>query len=213
MSEKTKLKQYNIKITFLGEAGVGKTNLINVYMNKNFNQNELTTFDPNQSFQTLMIDGIKLNINLWDTIGQEKYRSITKSFIKDSNIIIFVYDITRRFTFLELNYWISAVNEELDTNEVIFGVIGNKIDLFEEHYEVDKKEGEKYATKINALFCETSAKEDANGFKVFVNKLLKQFISTQKIMDNLKVVKDLSFHLKKPSKSKSKDNNNCCEKI
>ena len=120
-------------------------------MDKNFNPKELATYDPNQSFKTLKIGEITLNIDLWDTIGQEKFRSITKSFIKGSNIIIFVYDITRRVTFLELNYWINAVNEELNTEEVIFGVVGNKIDLFE-NWEVEKKEGEKYAKRVNALF-------------------------------------------------------------
>ena len=211
MSEK-KFKTYNIKITFLGEAGVGKTNLINVYMDKNFNSNEITTFDPNQSFQTMTIGNVKLNINLWDSIGQEKYRSITKSFIKGSNIIIFVYDVTRRETFFELNFWISAANEELNTDKVIFGIVGNKIDLFEEKYEVDKKEGEKYAIKINALFCEASAKEDPKGFKIFVKKLLEKLLSNQQIIDNFDQLMDSSFHLKKHSTKNSKDNNKkCCE--
>lgn len=211
MSKNKKQKTYNIKITFLGEAGVGKTNLINIYLDKNFNPNEMTTFDPNQSFKTLKIGNTKLNINLWDSIGQEKYRSITKSFIKGSNIIIFVYDVTRRVTFLELNFWISAVNEELNTDEVIFGVVGNKIDLYEENYEVDKKEGERYATKINALFCEASAKEDPKGFQNYIKQLLEKLLSTQNIIDNLEEVKDSSFYLKKPSKEKNQDNKTCCE--
>ena len=183
MSKKEKQNAYNIKITFLGETGVGKTNLINIYMDKNFNPKELATYDPNQSFKTLKIGEFKLNIDLWDTIGQEKFRSITKSFIKGSNIIIFVYDITRRVTFLELNYWINAVNEELNTEEVIFGVVGNKIDLFE-NCEVEKKEGEKYAKRVNALFCETSAKDEPKGFKNFINLLLENLLSNQKIITN-----------------------------
>ena len=176
-------KEYKIKIIFLGESGVGKTNLINIYMDKEFNPNEFSTNDPSQSYQTLKIGNIKLNISLWDSIGQEKFRSITKNYIRGSNIVIFVYDITKRETFLELNYWVSVANEELNNNEAIFGIAGNKIDLFAES-EVEKKEAEKYATKINALFSETSAKQDPKGFKIFIKELLGKLLLNQKIIDN-----------------------------
>jgi len=177
-------KEYNIKITFLGESGVGKTNLINIYMDKNFNPNEFTTDSKSQSYKTLKIGNIKLNLSLWDTIGQEKFRSLTKNYIRGSDIVIFVYDITKRETFLELNYWVSAANEELNNNEATFGIAGNKIDLFAES-EVEKKEAEKYATKINALFYETSAKDDPQGFKNFIKKLLGKLLLNQKIIDNI----------------------------
>ena len=211
MSKKEKQKTYNIKITFLGESGVGKTNLINVYTDKNFNPNEFTTSDTNQCFKTLKIGDISLNISLWDTIGQERYRSITKSFIKGSNIIVFVYDITRRVTFLELNYWISAVNVEINAEEVIFGVVGNKIDLFD-NCEVPKKEGGKYATKINAQFYETSAKDDKSGFQDFIKTLIEKFLSTQKIIDNSETINESSFQLKNSSNKKEKEENKkkCC---
>ena len=204
-------KEYNIKITFLGESGVGKTNLINIYMDKNFNPNEFTTDSKSQSYKTLKIGNIKLNLSLWDTIGQEKFRSITKNYIRGSDIVIFVYDITKRETFLELNYWVSVANEELNNNEATFGIAGNKIDLFAES-EVEKKEAEKYATKINALFYETSAKDDPQGFKNFVKKLLGKLLLNQKIIDNIQDFNDKSFQLgKAPNKKKKENNKKCCE--
>ena len=204
-------KEYKIKIIFLGESGVGKTNLINIYMDKKFNPNEFTTKDPTQSYQTLKIGNIKLDISLWDSIGQEKFRSITKSYIRGSNIVIFVYDITKRETFLELNYWVSVANEELNNNEAIFGIAGNKTDLFAES-EVDKKEAEKYATKINALFSETSAKQDPKGFKIFIKELLGKLLLNQKIIDNTQGFMDKSFHLRKAQIKKQKEKEKkCCQ--
>ena len=202
-------KTYCIKIIFLGETGVGKTNLLNVYLDKMFSPNEMPTSQSYESYKEVdMGNNIKLYISLWDTVGQEQYRSISRSFIKGSNIVIFVYDITMRETFYELNYWISTVNEELNTDKVILGIVANKMDLFL-NSEVERNEGEEYAKKKNALFCETSAKEDPKGFINFMHKLLEELISNQKILDNFEEVKDPSFNIKKAAK-KQQEEKSCC---
>ena len=88
-------------------------------------------------------------------MGQEQFRSTTKTLIKDSNIVIFVYDITKRESFLELNYWLNAATEELGKEEVVFGIAANKIDLFTQN-EIETTEAEEFAEKkINGLFSET----------------------------------------------------------
>ena len=166
---------------------MGKTCLINVYFDENkFNPLEITTGQPSQFFKSLEINKKKLNVSLWDTMGQEKFRAVTKTFIKDSNIVIFVYDITNRASFLELNYWLNVCREELQ-NEIVFGVLGNKIDLFN-NCEVEKAEAEEYANKIGALFTETSAKENPIGFRNYVKQLLEKLVSNSKIIENLEVI-------------------------
>ena len=178
-------KSYDIKIILLGEEKVGKTSLINVFMDKEFKE-KLDRTEKGTSFsKAIEIDNKKLNVSMWDTMGTERFRSITKSLIQGSNIIIFVYDITRRETFLELNFWLNATNEELGKNEVIFGVAANKIDLFT-NSEVELTEGEEYAEKkINGLFCETSAKANPLGFKNFIKLLLERLVSNKKILEQL----------------------------
>ena len=135
--------------------------------------------------KAIEIDNKKWNVSIWDTMGTERFRSTTKSLIKGSNIIIFVYDITKRDTFLELNYWFNATNEKLGRNEVIFGVAGNKVDLFTDS-EVETTEEEEYAEKkLNGLFCETSAKANPLGFKNFIKLLLERLVSNQEMLEQL----------------------------
>ena len=209
MAEKTnKKKSYYIKVILLGDQGTGKTNLINVYFDKPFKPDEEPTIMPTQSFESYDLNNNKYNITFWDTMGQEKYRSLAKTYIKGSNIIIFVYDIARRETFLELNYWLNDVIQELENEELIFGVAANKIDLFDKA-EINKEEGENYAKTINALFCETSAKDNPKGFKAFVKKLLDKLYSNETIMKKIEEINenDDSFHLEKTTKRKKKK---CC---
>ena len=212
MKEKGKKKEfiYFIKIILLGESGVGKTSLINVYFDNNFNNNEISTGSVKESFNTEKINNKIYKINIWDTMGQEKYRSLVKTFINESNIVIFVYDITRKKTFTELKYWVDKTKEELTNEKAIFGVAGNKIDLIE-NLEIDKNEGEKFAKSIGALFCETSAKENPKTFKSFIQELLKKMDISDNSMQNEEnfIQNDIvSFKLNKNKKKNNKKK--CC---
>ena len=102
------------KAILIGEMGVGKTSIINRFLNKNFDKNEQSTIGS--SYETSELDyedyNKKLSFQIWDTAGQEKYRGLAKIFYKDADIIILVYDITRKITFNELkNYWYTEIKE------------------------------------------------------------------------------------------------------
>ena len=111
------------------------------------------------------------HIFLWDTAGQERFRSLTSNFYKGSHIVIFVYSIVTKITFEKLKeYWVQSVVDKIG-KDVIFGLIANKADLFDNE-EVEKEEGVNYAKEIEAEFRYTSAKENRNDLKVFINELI-----------------------------------------
>lgn len=195
-------ENYNIKIILLGESHVGKTSLINTYLKEKFNQNEQPTLAKSKTKINLKINNSEIySLYIWDTMGQERFRSITKSYLRDSNIIIYVYDVTQRASFLELNYWINLVIEELGDENLVFGLAANKMDLFDQS-EVDLEEGKKEAEKIGALFSETTAKDNPKGFIAFVNELLIKYF----LMKNIKVEKmevtDEEYTIKKRKNKK-----------
>ena len=162
-----------IKIILVGDSGTGKTNLITVAAGFDFNSNSLTTTSCSYVQKIVKIDESEYKVNLWDTIGQEKYRSLTKIFLKDSKIVIFVYDITKRESFESLNYWKKIIDEILGPGPK-FAVVGNKNDLYYNE-QVKEEEGEEYANNIGAKFLLTSAKNDSKGFIKFIDQLVLEY--------------------------------------
>ena len=158
------------KVIFLGEAGVGKTTLIKVSLGekyeKTYNSSISLSFNPKE----ITYNNKKYVFNLWDTIGQEKYRSLTKIFYKKSKIVIFVYDITNKSSFKNLEYWVKSVDDELGNEPYIKAIIGNKSDLYLKE-EVKEQEAKEFAKLNGAKFKLCTAKNDPLSFIKFLEEL------------------------------------------
>ena len=179
------MKKNIIKIVLLGESGVGKTCLIGAYLGKKI-VDTISTFSSEYINKTIKRGNETFNIHMWDTAGQERFRSLNKIFIKNSQIVVFVYDITNKKSFNELPFWVNYVKELLG-DYVVFGLAGNKFDLFangDGDEIVDTEEGKKYAEEIGALFEETSAKENQLGFEEFINQLINIFFTRRGVTEN-----------------------------
>ena len=208
-SKKTKKakNEHDIKAILLGESGVGKTNLINVTIGHSFTENTSTTFSNSFVEKIFEINNIKYNIKLWDTIGQEKYRPLTRLFFKDSKIIILVYDKSVKKSFDELKYWALEVKNALGDNAIV-GIAGNKYDLEDNEDDVDENKVREFAKSINAKFKMVSAKTNGIAFINFLQELLNDYIKK----NNGKIEKDTdSVALnKKNHKNKIKNKKNKC---
>ena len=192
-----------IKVILIGESGVGKTNLINVSIGQDFNEQEQTTFSSSFVEKEFEIDKKLYVLNIWDTIGQEKFRNLTKLFFKDSKIVILVYDKSQIETFTALNYWSNQVKECLG-DDIILAIIGNKEDLDESPNDVNMEEARDYSENLNAKFRLVSAKENPKGFISFLKELLIDYINkyyNKNVGNNDKVVLDKKT-IKKKKKSK-----------
>ena len=189
-----------IKLILVGDSGTGKTNLINVSAGLKFDSDSPTTTSCAYIQKIIKRNKKEYKVNLWDTIGQERYRALTKIFVKDSNIVIFVYDITNRETFESLPYW-KKIIEDILGKDLTLGVVGNKIDLFLNE-KVKENEGEEYAESIGAKFLLTSAKINPNQFSKFIEEMLDIYLRKNKI-GNINDSINISSSL--PSKNKK-----CC---
>ena len=199
-----------IKTILIGESGVGKTNLINIAKKEKFNPNQVATVNCSFFKTEFLVEDIKFNIYLWDTIGQEKLKSLTKIFFKNSKIVILVYDITNKSSLHQLDFWLKQVKETLGDN-IVLGVLGNKKDLFMSE-EVTEEEGESYAKSIGARWRLTSAKTDREGFIMFLEDLIKDYI--KKIDPDFKKEKkqdnnDKNIILKSEENEKKKKKKKC----
>jgi Ras-related protein Rab-6A len=162
-----------IKVILIGESGTGKTSLINATMGLKFKEHLESTTTNSFSSKTVTINNKEYVLNLWDTIGQEKFRSLTKIFIKDSKIVILVYDITRKESFDELDFWHKMIQDILG-NEPVLGICGNKSDLFVKE-QVKEEVVKKYAEEKNIPFKLTSAKNPLS-FNKFLEDLVKKYL-------------------------------------
>jgi small GTP-binding protein len=108
------------KVVLLGESGVGKTSIISRFINNFFAENVISTTGASYAGKTMIFDefgGKKIRFEIWDTAGQEQYRSLTKIFYKDAAAAILVYDITRKGSFYALkNYWYDQVKDTAPKN-------------------------------------------------------------------------------------------------
>ena len=171
MSEK-KQKELLYKILLLGDSSVGKTCFLMRYSDNTFQEIHMSTIGLDYKLKNVQLDDGKIvKIQIWDTAGQDRFRSITKNYYKGAHGIILIYDVTSRKTFENVKNWVSQIKEEV-SDKVIIILVGNKIDD-ESNRKVSKEEGKKMAKDCGLDFFETSAKSGLNIDSTF-NELVKK---------------------------------------
>ena len=145
----------DVKIIMVGAINVGKTSLVTKYATGKNPGKTKTTKNASYIIKRKNINGIYYDIKLWDTAGQEKFKSLTKLFVKDSKIALLVYSIDSEESFKALDDWLKLVKRAND-DDIILGLIANKIDLASDNT-ISIEQGKEYADKIGAAFKATSA--------------------------------------------------------
>ena len=200
------------KMILVGDSGVGKTCIMNRFLNK-YDPNTTATINASFFSKFKTINNHKINFQIWDTVGQEQYRSLNNLFFKNSHMCIIVYDITRPETFNNIkDYWYeSVVTQGLDG--IICCIVGNKSDLIE-YENVDRNEVKEFCDEINAILKFVSAKDNYCIEELF-NELANKFIDSDFMkeimeMENQVEKKEENFYVNDNNMEKIKNKKRCC---
>ena len=151
------MSEISVKIGLLGNTSVGKSSLIRRYVDEKFEDNFMSTIGVDYFQKKVTINNKNIIIEIQDTSGEERFRSIAKSYYKNVDGIIFVFDVTNEESFKEgINYWLTECDKEKGEYKKI--LVGNKIDLKETRI-INKETIEKFAKDKGMKYFETSAKE------------------------------------------------------
>ena len=175
-NEDKKKKSNNVSLITLGEGQVGKTSIIYRYIDDTFTSNYLATIGIDSKFKKIKLaSGEEIKVKILDTAGQERFQSIAANYIKKADGIVFVYDITKAYTFTNLEKWLSNIDEVANDKPCL--LIGNKSDMNDKR-EVSKEEGMEFTKKFKkeTHFYETSCKTGENVDKA-INDLVNQIYS------------------------------------
>ncbi|CAI7837866.1 unnamed protein product, partial [Closterium sp. NIES-53] len=154
-----------VKILLIGDSAVGKSSLILRFSEDEFRSDLTSTIGVDFLIRTMEIDGEPVKMSIWDTAGQEKFRTITEAYYRNAHGIILVYDITDPISFNNVRGWIKSI-EEHSTRGVRVVLVGNKADM-DDRRVISKEKGQQLANEFSVSFFETSAKADINVEEAF----------------------------------------------
>lgn len=199
---------YIMKLILIGDASVGKTNILNKYLKNEFDPNSKSTLGVELGTKNVKIDNKIIKVQIWDTAGQERYKAITSTYYKGAKGAIIVYDITRKLTFDNIDKWIADLKINGDENIMIF-LVGNKSDL-NNNREVSKDEGINKSEKYNVPFLETSALQGDNIDRVFEELIQSVYVNnSEELLEENKKAINNGVDINEDDKDNNKENK-CC---
>ena len=203
---------YLFKYIIIGDPSVGKSNLLMKFAHNKFTEEYQTTIGVEFGAKNIHLNDQTYRIQIWDTAGQENFRSITRAYYKNCVCAMIVYDITCRESFEHIQNWLQDIRDQ-SPKTVLIVLIGNKIDL-EDKRIISYDEGKDFASKNDLLFMETSAKTGERVDEIFEisakeidKKMRENYYDLKSETCGIKEGKNNNINL---NTEKSKDKKGCC---
>lgn len=165
---------HQLKLLLIGDSAVGKSSILLRFTDDTFSDKHAATIGVDFKTRDMNFQGRRIRTTVWDTAGQEKFRSLTSSYYRGTHGIVLVYDVTNRDSFQHVEDWLQEIETYCSEDECVKLLVGNKIDL--EARAVTSEEGQRFAREKNMVFIETSAKTTAGirqTFEELVQKVLE----------------------------------------
>ena len=169
------MEHYQLKFVVLGEAGVGKTSLLNQYVKRSFSQYYKATIGADFLASKITVDEKQVDLQLWDTAGQERFHSLSLGFYRGADCCIIVFDVTNQTSFANIESWINEFLQKanpIDPESFPFIIFANKCDVSEERV-VPSETINSFCQNKGFVYYEVSAKENINVDEAFENATRK----------------------------------------
>ena len=197
----------SVKLILIGEASVGKSSIIYRYINNEFNTGIRATNGASYCKKDLKIKGKDVELNIYDTAGQDRYKTLNKFFYKNAYLVCLVYDITNQGSLESLKgYWYKDI-KDYGEKSIIFAVVGNKSDLYENGNLANEDEARKFAEEINAIFVLTSAKT-GTGINELFTSLAEKYLNPK----NKSIINEIIKERSESFLLNDGKNDGCCKK-
>lgn len=194
-------QKLDFKVIVLGDIAVGKTSVIGRYITNTFSEVHKSSISCEFKKKKIEVDAdTEVNLQIWDTVGEEKFLSVTKQYYNGSHGAMIIYDLTNRNSFTKMNKWINDVKDNAPKNIVIM-IVGNKSDLTDKKVDLGE---ELNPFKQNYMYLEVSAKNGTNVSLAFEDLTFKIIEKQKEISKEEPVVKDTIPLKKNPGKQKKK---------
>ena len=174
--KKSEIKEFEVKICLLGDVNVGKTSIASRFCKNSFTDNYINTIGGAYQQQNIVLNnGAKIKLHIWDTSGQDRFRSMTNLYYRDAQVAILTYDVTNEQSLESLNYWLNELNDKVEIDNMILCLAGNKNDVEASKKTVPTSKGKAFAEEHNMIFYETSAKTGAGVKELFQAIAVKEY--------------------------------------
>ena len=200
----------NFKLIIIGDAGVGKSSILKRAVKNIFEESYQATIGFEFLLMHFQVNDLKIKFQIWDTCGQEMYRSLVQGFYHNTSLALLVYDINKKPTFESLDIWLKDLKQHTEQDLPVF-IVGNKNDLDRNVTEEEAKEFKKVNNIV--YFAECSAKRGYNVKEIFFEaaKYLYQIYKKFKVQDKVPMAKRLKLdNNENDETNKNKKKKKCC---